>query len=298
MVLSALSSPSSMLVLHPPPGAPSSSTPGRPDCPLSSSNERSNPPLSELLGGGGQALGLCHFQSKPAYPVERRYQTPYHLAVRYLSPRRYTCLPTPHNLAPYGTGQEDEESERASGRQMEERTLPLFCLLPLRICTSRSGVCALLRPLGAPWTLPHALLSSAMSVPLPPYHNQHRAKCGYRSTPDSQRGEDEELGEFDEEKREAKIKDDQDDPPALHESPISEEKGIPSLRIVTILGSFRATRLAIEGDPSQSPLLPPRQTASPSVSLHPLLLPIRQDTTTHPPTAIYTNSRCYEHRSV
>ncbi|KAK1731027.1 uncharacterized protein BDZ83DRAFT_646459 [Colletotrichum acutatum] len=212
-------------------------------------------------------LACAISQPKPTYLVERRYQSPYLLPVRYLSPRRYTCLPStaPRYLAPYAT------------------LLPLRLSAPLALSLwVLESALALLRPLGAPWTLPHALelchVRTATAVP-----HQHRPKCGYRSTPDSQRGEDanvpalEELGELDEEKkREAKIKEDQDDPPALREClcavsgtclnrdlhtngppPLvtqprfQKKKGIPSLRIVTVLGSFRATRIAIPRESTQ-----------------------------------------------
>ncbi|KAK1468937.1 hypothetical protein CMEL01_00704 [Colletotrichum melonis] len=62
-------------------------------------------------------------------------------------------------------------------------------LLPLRLSAPLAlslwvleSALALLRPLGAPWTLPHALelchVRTATAVP-----HQHRPKCGYRSTP-------------------------------------------------------------------------------------------------------------------
>ncbi|UQC85189.1 uncharacterized protein CLUP02_10685, partial [Colletotrichum lupini] len=231
-----------------------------------------NPPVSELLRGGGAGPWPVPFsQPKPTYLVERRYQSPYLLPVRYLSPRRYTCPPSTASryLAPYAS--------------MYLVLLPLRLSAPLALSLwVLESALALLRPLGAPWTLPHALelchVRTATAVP-----HQHRPKCGYRSTPDSQRGEDanvpalEELGELDEEKkREANIKEDQDDSPALLEClcavsgtclnrdlhtngppPLvtqprfQKKKGIPSLRIVTVLGSIRATRIAISRDSPQ-----------------------------------------------
>ncbi|KAK1518302.1 hypothetical protein CABS01_05836, partial [Colletotrichum abscissum] len=205
-----------LLVLHPPPKTPSSATPGRPDCPLSSSTERPNPPVSELLRGGGAGPWPVPFsQPKPTYLVERRYQSPYLLPVRYLSPRRYTCPPSTASryLAPYAS----MDSQRG------EDGNPIYAKLV-------ANVPAL-----------------------------------------------EELGELDEEKkREANIKEDQDDSPALLEClcavsgtclnrdlhtngppPLvtqprfQKKKGIPSLRIVTVLGSIRATRIAISRDSPQ-----------------------------------------------
>ncbi|KAK1511888.1 hypothetical protein CTAM01_00818, partial [Colletotrichum tamarilloi] len=162
-----------LLVLHPPPKTPSSATPGRPDCPLSSSTERPNPPVSELLRGGGGAgpWPVPFSQPKPTYLVERRYQSPYLLPVRYLSPRRYTCPPSTASryLAPYAS--------------MYLVLLPLRLSAPLALSLwVLESALALLRPLGAPWTLPHALelchVRTATAVP-----HQHRPKCGYRSTP-------------------------------------------------------------------------------------------------------------------